>query len=100
MFVCICFPEEVSFDEGESKPLDAIVNLAGENIGDGDASWGPLRHIGRWTDAKKAAVVQSRVASTRALVNCIAALQTKVSNSEIDALRTMVVRSSNGTEER
>jgi uncharacterized protein len=41
---------------------DALVNLAGESIA-----------AGRWTDARKRAILESRVLATRSLVNAIAA---------------------------
>jgi uncharacterized protein len=44
---------------------DAVVNLAGEGIADK-----------RWTDARKAAILESRVGATRALVTAIKAART------------------------
>lgn len=52
--------------------LDAVVHLAGENIATGQ---GPLGFLGLrpWTDAKKAEIVNSRVAPTAALSRVVAA---------------------------
>jgi hypothetical protein len=44
----------------EAAAADAIINLAGENIGEG-----------RWTDARKQRLVDSRLNATRALVEAI-----------------------------
>ena len=44
----------------EAATADAIVNLAGENIGEG-----------RWTDARKRRLIDSRLDATRALVEAI-----------------------------
>ncbi len=44
----------------DAAAADAIVNLAGENIGDG-----------RWTDARKKRIVASRLDATRALVEAV-----------------------------
>jgi len=48
-------PEAWTMDAGAVEGLDAVVNLAGENI------------AGRWTGAKKAKILNSRVKSTRLL---------------------------------
>lgn len=48
------------------KDVDAIINLAGENIG-----------TKRWTPTQKHKILQSRIASTRLLYNTIAKLQVK-----------------------
>ena len=45
---------------GEVSAADAIINLAGESIGEG-----------RWTDARKKQLVNSRLNATRALVDAI-----------------------------
>jgi uncharacterized protein (TIGR01777 family) len=42
------------------KPIDSIVNLMGESIAEG-----------RWTDAKKKRIVESRVDATRSLVDAV-----------------------------
>ncbi len=48
--------------ESELADADAVVNLAGENIG-----------AGRWTDERKKRLLDSRVSATRALAEAIAA---------------------------
>jgi uncharacterized protein len=45
---------------GEVAGADAVINLAGENIGEG-----------RWTDEKKQRILNSRIDATRALVDAI-----------------------------
>ncbi len=58
-------PEQGVIELPEGQALDAVIHLAGENIADG-----------RWSDAKKERVVQSRVASTRLLVEHLVAMPT------------------------
>eukprot|EP00529_Nitzschia_sp_RCC80_P024311 CAMPEP_0113459610 /NCGR_PEP_ID=MMETSP0014_2-20120614/10543_1 /TAXON_ID=2857 /ORGANISM="Nitzschia sp." /LENGTH=454 /DNA_ID=CAMNT_0000351203 /DNA_START=154 /DNA_END=1518 /DNA_ORIENTATION=- /assembly_acc=CAM_ASM_000159 len=55
------------------EKLDAIVHLSGENISTGLS--GPLKLLGirPWTDAKKQEIIDSRVVTTNALANAIAA---------------------------
>jgi hypothetical protein len=58
-------PREISWDPakeevGSLADIGAIVNLAGENIG-----------AGRWTDARKREILESRVRGTRALARAI-----------------------------
>jgi uncharacterized protein (TIGR01777 family) len=48
----------------EKDPIDAVIHLSGENIGEG-----------RWTAAKKKQIIDSRVNSTRLLAKTIAAMK-------------------------
>jgi len=50
------------------------VHLAGENIGSGE---GPLAALGRWSDRKKHAIVESRRRGTLLLARSLAALKRK-----------------------
>ena len=56
-----------TIDASALEGLDAIVHLAGESIG------------GRWTEARKAAIMSSRVDSTRLLAGVIRELEAKPS---------------------
>ena len=56
-----------TIDAGALEGLDAIVHLAGESIG------------GRWTDRRKAAIVSSRVDSTKLLADTVGKLDAKPS---------------------
>ncbi|MBK7142862.1 MAG: TIGR01777 family protein [bacterium] len=58
-------PESGSLNVRQLEGFDAVVHLAGEGIGDG-----------RWTSARKARIVNSRVVSTRLLSEAIAGLET------------------------
>lgn len=55
-------PADHVLDPGSLEGIDAIVHLAGENVAGG-----------RWTEARKAAILGSRVDGTRTLVDAIAA---------------------------
>lgn len=68
--------DQHSFDRGALSACDAVVHLAGENI------------MGRWTDAKKRAVRDSRVDSTRGLSEALASMD--------DGPRTLVCASAIG----
>ncbi len=57
-------PSAGEIDAGQIEGVDAIVHLAGENI------------VGRWTDAKKARIRDSRVRGTRLLAETLARLPT------------------------
>lgn len=66
------FPNQVKWDvetgfaePGRLEGLDAVIHLAGENIGGGV----------RWTDAKKKAIRDSRVLGTRSVVDAITGLK-------------------------
>ncbi|WP_420439850.1 TIGR01777 family oxidoreductase [Candidatus Poriferisodalis sp.] len=56
-----------SIDAAALEGLDAIVHLAGESIG------------GRWSDKRKAAIMSSRVESTKLLADTVRSLDTKPS---------------------
>ena len=58
-------PAEGFVDRAALEGVDAIIHLAGESI------------LGRWTAAKKARILQSRVQGTRAIAEAAAALQKK-----------------------
>jgi len=70
-------PENVINPEALDQ-MDAIVHLAGENIGTGQ---GPLGFLGirPWTDKKKDEIMNSRVGPTEALAKAIAASKTPTS---------------------
>jgi hypothetical protein len=57
-------PKSGLTNPGRLESIDAIVHLAGENIGEG-----------RWNDAKKQKIRSSRVDGTRSLVQSIAAVE-------------------------
>src|SRR5262245_32807779 len=56
---------------GEAGAADAVINLAGENVGGG-----------RWTEARKKRIMESRVDATRALVDAV--------NARPDPRRTFI----------
>ena len=58
--------EKQLIDFGDFKDADVVIHLAGENIASG-----------RWTEAKKDRILQSRLKSTRLLVKSFAGLQKK-----------------------
>lgn len=59
-------PQAGTIDAAKLEGLDAVVHLAGENIA-----------TGRWTDAKKARIRDSRVVGTRVLSEALAKLTNK-----------------------
>jgi hypothetical protein len=61
-------PGRGEIDPTQLEGVDAIVNLAGENVGGG-----------RWTAARRDAIRQSRIGTTRTLVQAIAKLSRKPS---------------------
>ena len=67
-------PTEGQIDLRALEGLDAVVHLAGENIGSGE---GPLAALGRWSDRKKHAIVESRRRGTLLLARSLAALKRK-----------------------
>eukprot|EP01035_Chromulina_nebulosa_P021956 gene21956-28426_t len=54
--------------------VDAIINLAGENVGSGE---GILAVTGRWTPSKKDKILTSRINSTKLIVDIISKLSKK-----------------------
>ncbi len=56
-------PAKGQIDLRAFEGIDAVINLAGENI-----------FSGRWTEAKKKSILDSRVAATRVLVSAICSL--------------------------
>ena len=54
--------------------IDAVVNLAGENIGSGD---GVLAFLGRWSNEKKDKILTSRVNSIQLLGKVFESLKKK-----------------------
>jgi uncharacterized protein (TIGR01777 family) len=56
------FPDLGQMDERALDGVDGVVHLAGESVGEG-----------KWTQARREALMRSRVDSTRTLVNAIAA---------------------------
>jgi hypothetical protein len=67
-------PTEGQIDLRALEGIDAVVHLAGENIGSGE---GPLAPLGRWSDRKKHAIVESRRRGTLLLARSLAALKRK-----------------------
>ncbi len=61
-------PDAGTVDRAALEGIDAVIHLAGENVGGG-----------RWTDARKTAILESRVRGTRALAEAIAGLEKKPS---------------------
>jgi uncharacterized protein (TIGR01777 family) len=63
-------------DPNALKEMDAIVHLSGENVATG---LGPLGFLGirPWTDAKKEAIISSRLDTTTALAKAIASKKSK-----------------------
>ncbi len=59
-------PSASEIDDDRLNCVDAVVHLAGENIAEG-----------RWTEAKKQAIAQSRIEGTRLLSEAIASLDHK-----------------------
>lgn len=62
-----------------SKPellegVDAVINLAGENVGSGE---GLFAVLGRWSESKKEKILSSRVNSIKTLVNLFSRMNTK-----------------------
>lgn len=56
-------PAAGTIDKERLRGVDVVVHLAGENIGGG-----------RWTEARKALILQSRVEGTRTIANALASL--------------------------
>jgi uncharacterized protein len=56
--------------------VEAVVHLAGENIASGSFE-GPFNVLGRWSDAKKNKIFDSRVTGTKLLVDTLLQLKKK-----------------------
>jgi len=56
------------------ETVDAVINLAGENVASGE---GALAFTGRWTDSKMKKVIDSRVFGTKLLVDTFKTLKSK-----------------------
>ena len=61
---------EARIDVSRLEGFDAVVHLAGENVGSGD---GPLAALGRWSVPKKHAILESRRRGTGLLSAALAA---------------------------
>jgi uncharacterized protein (TIGR01777 family) len=59
-------PDAGTVDTAALEGVDAVIHLAGENVGGG-----------RWTEARKTAILESRVRGTRALAEAIGRLEKK-----------------------
>ena len=59
-------PDQATIELGDFTDMDVVIHLAGENIA-----------AGRWTDAKKNRIFDSRVKGTKLLANALAALERK-----------------------
>ena len=75
-------PIATNYKSGDYSPvdpeimegLDVVIHLAGENVASGE---GPLGFLGRWSDAKKSKIMESRVEGTVALVAAMKGLKKK-----------------------
>lgn len=67
-------PMEQRIDLARCEGFDAVVHLAGENVGSGD---GLLAFTGRWSDRKKHAIMESRRRGTQLLAQAFAAVRDK-----------------------
>lgn len=56
--------------------VDAVIHLAGENIASGSFE-GPFNVLGRWSDAKKSKILNSRVVGTKLVVDSLLQLKKK-----------------------
>lgn len=69
-------PHEMRIDLKGLEGFDAVVHLAGENIGDGDGSLlGGL--TGRWSELKKHRILESRRRGTQLLSQALASVRAK-----------------------
>lgn len=66
-------PQEGRIDAARCEGLDAVVHLAGENIGSGDGGLSAL--TGAWTPRKKAAILESRRRGTALLARALSSLR-------------------------
>lgn len=61
-------------DISQLEGIDAVISLAGENVGSGE---GPLAFLGRWSEAKKASILDSRVNANKLLIESFSKLKKK-----------------------
>lgn len=75
-------PIATNYRSGDFSPIDldalegvdVVIHLAGENVASGE---GPLGILGRWSDSKKAKIMESRVEGTAAIVDAMSQLKRK-----------------------
>lgn len=67
-------PHEMRVDLKRMEGFDAVVHLAGENVGSGE---GFLAFTGRWTQRKKYDILESRRRGTQLLAQAVGALRDK-----------------------
>ena len=67
-------PRGGRIDVAALEGFDAVIHLAGENVGSGD---GLLAFTGRWSDAKKHRIMESRRRGTSLLAGALASLRSK-----------------------
>lgn len=67
-------PYEMRIDLKRCEGFDAVVHLAGENVGSGE---GFLAFTGRWTERKKHDIMESRRRGTTLLSQAVASLRSK-----------------------
>lgn len=67
-------PYEMRIDIRKCEDFDAVIHLAGENIGSGE---GMLAFTGRWTERKKHLIMESRRRGTQLLGQAVASLVKK-----------------------
>jgi len=70
-------PYEMRIDLKGMDDFDAVVHLAGENVGSGDG--GLLGFTGRWSDRKKHHIMESRRRGTQLLSQALSAVKHKPS---------------------
>jgi uncharacterized protein len=66
----------VALDLDAFEGVDAVIHLAGENIASGSFE-GPFNVLGRWSDAKKKKIFDSRVSGTKLVVDSLLQLKKK-----------------------
>lgn len=67
-------PMSQNIDLARCEGFDAVVHLAGENVGSGD---GLLAFTGRWTDAKRHRILESRRRGTQLIAQACGAVSNK-----------------------
>lgn len=67
-------PYEMRIDLEKLEGMDAVVHLAGENVGSGE---GLLAFTGRWTERKRHHIMESRRRGTQLISNALASLNNK-----------------------